>query len=126
MCVGNAQTTGFISAPSLSPDSPSLSSGLCSAYRACEAALPSPHNPLNYCQPVACLYCAAKRATPHKDREREREGLLMGLLGDSNGKIRGKERREEGRMMNRCVVSYSSHCIALNVRGGKNILLHLW
>ncbi|XP_052441675.1 monofunctional C1-tetrahydrofolate synthase, mitochondrial-like [Carassius gibelio] len=27
-----------------------------------EAALPSPPSLLNYCQPLACLYCAAKRA----------------------------------------------------------------
>lgn len=74
LCVwGMCRPLALSAAPSLSPNSPSLSPALCSAYRRCEAALPSPPGLLNYCQPLACLYCTAKKAAPQRQRERERE-----------------------------------------------------
>jgi len=95
LCVwGMRRPLALSAAPSLSPNSPSLSPALCSAYRCCEAALPSPPGLLNYCQPLACLYCTAKKATPQRQTERERERER-----EAGCKDRQREReRERGRL----------------------------
>lgn len=104
-CVwGMRRPLALSAAPSLSLNSPSLSPALCSAYRRCEAALPSPPSLLNYCQPLACLYCAAKRAAPQRQREREREDADGERVCRQSNIVRS-EGREEGRKMNRCVVT---------------------
>lgn len=57
-----------------------------------------PHNPLNYCQPVACLYCVAKKAVTHKDRERERaREVTDGVVGRLKRPDQRRESKKRGK-----------------------------